>query len=227
MAIFKPVPFEPYGARRKAVRVPRWLTLLLTGIVLGAGGLFYIQERYLPPRLSPSESAALRTNFEQADTERKALKSQLAETSRKLDTALAEKTSTTELLNKERKALEPLRSEIAALVAVLPPDPRGGAVEVRGGQVSTRDGKLDYAVVLTREKAAKPLNAQMKLTLAGEAAKGGESNIAMDPVPVTIGSHEIARGSATLPAGFKPRQATIQVVDGAGKPLGMRVLLVR
>ena len=227
MAIFKPVPFEPYGARRKAVRVPRWLTLLLLGIVLGAGGLFYIQERYLPPRLSPSESAALRTNFEQADTERKALKGQLAETSKKLEAALAEKASTTDLLNKERKALEPLRSDLAALVAVLPPDPRGGSVEVRGGNLSARDGKLDYAVVLTRDKAARPLNAQMKLTVNGEAAKGGESNIAIDPVPVTIGSQEIARGSAALPAGFRPRQATIQVVDAAGKLLGMRVLLVR
>ena len=225
--MFKPVPFEPYGSRRKGVRFPRWLTFLLAGIVVGAGGLFYVQERYLPPRLSPSESAALRTNFEQADTERKALKGQLAETSKKLDTVLAEKATTTDLLNKERKALEPLRSEIAALVAVLPPDPRGGAVEVRGGQVSTRDGKLDYAVVLTRDKAAKPLNAQMKLTLAGDASKGGESNIAIDPIPVTVGSHEIARGTANLPAGFKPRQATIQVLDAAGKPLGMRVLLVK
>jgi hypothetical protein len=225
--MFKPVPFDPYGSRRKAVRVPRWLTFLVVGIVLGAGGLFYVQERYMPPRLSPSESAALRTNFEQADTERKALKGQLAETSKRLDTALAEKATTAELLNKERKALEPLRTEIAALVAVLPPDPRGGSVEVRGGQMSARDGKLDYAVVLTREKAAKPINAQMKVTLAGEAAKGGESNITIDPVPVTIGSHEIARGTAALPAGFQPRQATLQVVDGSGKPLGMRVLLVK
>ncbi len=225
--MFKPVPFEPYGSRRKAVRVPRWLTFLLTGIVLGAGGLFYVQERYLPPRLSPSESAALRSNFEQADTERKALKGQLAETSKKLDTALAEKATTTELLNKERKALEPLRTDLAALVAVLPPDPRGGSVEVRGGNLSARDGKLDYAVVLTREKAAKPLNAQMKLTVSGEAAKGGESKYRDRSGSVTIGSQEIARGSAALPAGFRPRQATIQVLDGAGKPLGMRVLLVR
>jgi hypothetical protein len=225
--MFKPVPFDPYGSRRKSVRVPRWLTFLLIGVVLGAGGLFYVQERYLPQRLSPSESATLRANFEQADTERKALKGQLAETSKKLETALAERASTAELLNKERKALEPLRNEIAALVAVLPPDPRGGAVEVRGGHVSTRDGKLDYAVVLTREKAAKPMNAQMKMIVAGEAGKGGESNVAIDPVPVTIGSHEVARGSAALPAGFRPRQATIQIVDGAGKPLGMRVLLVK
>ena len=225
--MFKPVPFEPYGSRRKAVRVPRWLTFLLLGIVLGAGGLFYIQERYLPPRLSPSESKELRTNFEQADTERKALKGQLTETSKKLETALADKASTTDLLAKERKALEPLRSDLAALVAVLPPDPRGGAVEVRGGNLSARDGKLDYAVVLTRDKAARPLNVQMKLTVNGEAAKGGESTIAIDPVPVTVTNHEIARGSAALPAGFRPRQATIQVLDAAGKPLGMRVLLVR
>jgi hypothetical protein len=36
------------------------------------------------------------------------------------------------------------------------------------------------------------------------------------------------RGSQALPDGFKPRETTIQVLDRvAGKPLGMRVMLVK
>src|SRR5439155_11951312 len=48
----KAVIFEPYGRRRSRRTVPRWLVLLLSGIVVGAGGVVFVQERYLPPRLS-------------------------------------------------------------------------------------------------------------------------------------------------------------------------------
>ena len=55
----KPVVLS-YGARRQRWRPPRWLVLLLSGIVIGAAGLWFVQERYLPPRLSASETARLR-----------------------------------------------------------------------------------------------------------------------------------------------------------------------
>ena len=42
------------------------------------------------------------------------------------------------------------------------------------------------------------------------------------------GSHEVLRGSAPLPAGFRPKETTIQVMDRAGgRSLGRRVMLVR
>src|SRR5438270_716687 len=34
----KPIVFDPYGRRRRGLRVPRWLVLLLLGGALGAGG---------------------------------------------------------------------------------------------------------------------------------------------------------------------------------------------
>jgi len=42
---FKPTP---YGATRKKRRIPRWLILMLTGIVLGAGGVLFVQTSYGP-----------------------------------------------------------------------------------------------------------------------------------------------------------------------------------
>jgi hypothetical protein len=84
-------------------------------------------------------------------------------------------------------------------------------------------------VVLLREGSPrKPLAGVMQLTVAGESAGGAPATLALKPITLNLGSHEVMRGSLPLPDGFKPRQTTVQVLDRpAGKPLGMRVLLVR
>jgi hypothetical protein len=116
-----------------------------------------------------------------------------------------------------------------ALIAALPPDPRGGAVEVRAGRFAAEDGKLAYELVFTRDKDGnKPLTGVMQLHVAGQTARGTETTVALKPVDLSIGSHALVRGSLPLPEGFKPRQATVQVLESAGgKALGMRVMLVR
>ena len=86
----KPIPFEPYGRRRKRWRLPRWLVLLLVGTTIGAAGVVIVQERYLPPRLSAGESATLRNTLEEANTERQRLKGELATTAKQRDSALAD-----------------------------------------------------------------------------------------------------------------------------------------
>jgi len=225
----KPVVLESYGRRRKRGRPPRWLVLLLSGVAIGAIGVVVLQERYLPPRLSPSESAKLRESYETADAERLRLQQNLGETSQKLNAALSEKTKLSEDLNTSRATTERLREDLSAVVAALPPDPRGGTVEVRAGRITTRGGMLVYDVVLTRERAgAKPMAGVLQLIVAGEPARGFETTVALKPVTLALGSHEIVRGSQPLPEGFKPRETTIRVLDRpAGNSLGMRVMLVK
>jgi hypothetical protein len=225
----KPVVLESYGSRRKRGRPPRWLVLLLSGMVVGAVGVVVVQERYLPPRLSPSESAKLRNDYEEADTERLRLKNELGETTSKLSAALAEKKSLAEELMASRATTERQREDMNAVVAALPPDPRGGGVEVRAGRFTTRGGMLVYDVVLTRERSgSKPLAGVMQLLVAGVPAKGPETTVALKPITLALGTHEIVRGSQPLPEGFKPRETTIQVLDRAGgKPMGMRVMLIK
>ena len=64
------IPFNPYGSRRSRWRMPRWLVLLLVGIAIGAGGLFFAQQRYLPARRSAADSAELRGAYDTADSAR-------------------------------------------------------------------------------------------------------------------------------------------------------------
>jgi hypothetical protein len=225
----KPVLFDPYGSQRKRRGLPSWLWLLLIGTLAGATGVIYLQERVLPRRLSQTESADLRRAYDEADAERKRLRAELEGTKQQLGAALAEKTKLGTELSASRSATDDLRADIASLVATLPPDPRDNGVEVRAGRFSADGNALDYDVVLTRDRTgAKPFTGVLQLVVAGEAARGGASTVNAKPVPVSIRGHEIVRGRVPLPEGFKPLQTTVQVLDReAGKPLGMRVMLVR
>ena len=225
----KPVVFERYGRQRSRWRLPRWLLLLLLGATVGSGGLFLLQERYLPPRLSANESTALRSAFAQADSERQRLQRELGETGKQLATALADKKRQDAELAAPHATAQRLRDDLAAVIGALPPDPRGGTVEVRAGRFAAQAGALAYDVVLTRERAAgAPLAGVMQLSVAGASARGVETSVTLKPVDLSIGSHEIVRGRQPLPEGFRPRQATVQVLDRAGgTPLGMRVMLVK
>ena len=225
---FKPVAYEPFGRRRSRWHVPPWLALLLSGVAAGALGLAVVQERYLPARLTADASAKLRSAFEQADAERQRLTNQLATTSAQLEKSLAEKKAMSEEYASSHATVERAREDVSAVIAALPPDPRGGVVAVRAAAFTAKGGMLAYNVVLTRENAAgKPLAAVMQLLVTGLSARGGETTLALKPVPLSIGSQEVMRGSLALPEGFRPRQTSIQLLDRTGgKLLGMRVMLV-
>ncbi len=225
----RPVPFNPYGRRRSRWRLPRWLVLLLVGAAVGAGGVVYVQERHLPARLSASASTDLRSAFAQADAERTQLRTRADDADRRLAAAVSEKKGLADDLAASRATAERLRDDVASAAAALPPDPRGGSVEVRAGRFTAKGGLLAYEVVLTRDRAAaKPMPGVLQLVVAGQSARGVETSIALKPVSLSIGSVDVVRGSLPLPDGFKPRQTTVQVLDkSAGKALGMRVMAVR
>jgi hypothetical protein len=88
---------------------------------------------------------------------------------------------------------------------------------------------LAYDVVLTRERPkTNATPGLMQFVVAGQAARGAETTLTLPPIALDAGGLQILRGSQALPEGFRPRQATVQVLDRpAGKMLGMRVLLVK
>jgi len=224
----KPIAFDPYGRRRRRGRPPRWLVLLLVGTALGAGGLFFAQERFLPPRLSAAAGAELRNAYDTAEAARARLTSQLTYTTQRLDAAVAEKKKATDESAASRALVEGLRGDLGAVIASLPPDPRGGAVEIRAARFAVKGAALNYDVLLTRERGAKPLPGTLQFAVAGASARGMPMSFSPPASTVTIAGHEVARGSLALPAGFKPNQVTVQVLDRpGGKALGMRVLVVK
>ena len=224
----KPVVLDRYGSRRSRRRLPSWLVLLLLGIGVGAAGVVLVQERYLPPRLSAAASTELRAAYSQADAERQRLAAELETATQQRAAAESDKAKLAAELADSRANAERQRGAVSALVAALPPDPRGGMVEIRAGKLAAKGGQLAYELVLTSQRsAARPLSGVLQLVVAGESSSGTSRSVDLKPIPLTIAGHEIARGSAPLPDGFKPRRVTIQVLDApGGRVLGMRVLLV-
>ena len=233
--MFRPVAFHPHGGRRARRRVPRWLLLLTGGIVAGAGGLLVVQHRYLPPRLSAEDSARLQSAYAEADRERQQLQASLNDTQRRLQALSEERSRLQTTLQTEREVLGGLRGELASLIETLPPDPRGGAVQVRQARFSTAGGRLQYDVLLSRPRGtvggsgtAAPLQAVMQLVVAGSPRQGAETRVRLDPLPITLHAVDTLKGSVVLPEGFSARQAAVHVLDQpGGRLLGMRLMTVK
>ncbi|WP_298828515.1 hypothetical protein [uncultured Piscinibacter sp.] len=223
----KPVVLS-YGRPRSRWSLPPWLVLLILGAAAGAAGVIYVQEKHLPPRLSASASTELRTAYEQAEAERSRLAADLAETTKKLDAALADSKRLADDLAAARDGAEKLRQDLEFTAEALPPDPRGGVVEVRAARMLRKGAALAYEVALTRSGGSKPMNAVVQLAVAGTGANGAELRVVGKPLPISIGSQEVVRGTHALPDGFVPRQTSITVLDRPeGRQLGMRVMLVK
>lgn len=224
----KPVVFDPYRRHRKGWRPPRWLLLLAFGGALGVAAVLYAQQRLLPPRLSAAESDALRQRFAQADAERTRLEAEAAALQQRLRAAEATAQQRGAELAGAQQSAAALREDLDGLVRTLPPDPRGGDVEVRAARLAAGDGTLDYDLVLTRRRGtAKPVNGVLRFVVAGATRGGKAATITLEPVAVQLGRQEVVSGSARLPPDFTPRETTVQLTDRAGgRALGMRVLRV-
>jgi len=207
--------------------MPRWLMLMLLGIGLGVGGVLYVQERHLPPRLSADASAQLRESFERADAERRRLQAELIATSDRLRGTLEESKRLSSEAGARAETVKRLQQDIASLVASLPPDPRRAPVAVRAASFEVQGNTLAYSVVLSRERAGtNPFGGVMQLVVAGASGRATDT-VALPPVPVSVGLYDTLRGTLPLPQGFKPRQTTIQILDKVGgKLMGLRVINV-
>jgi hypothetical protein len=205
------------------------LVLLVTGIAIGVGVVVFIQERYLPPRLSAADSAQLRQSFDRAERERQRLSNELDATSERLKAAVAEKSTLSTDLASSKQTIERLRAQLGSLVAALPPDPRGGVVQVRSANFSASAGALVYEVLLTRARSGgQPFSGVMQFAVTGNSGRGTETTVTLKPVEISLDTFESLRGSLPLPEGFVPREAMVRVLDRPdGRQFGMRVLPVK
>jgi hypothetical protein len=201
--------------------------LLLVGLATGIGGTLYIQERHLPPRLSAGESANLRDSLSKAEAERTSLRDQLADTETKLAASLAEGKRLADEGAARQQTVAALRDDVDFLLGALPPDPRGGAVEIRAARFRNARNALDYEIALVAGKG-RMTGAVVELVVTADATKANPALVTLAPIALPAAGTAVLRGGAALPDGFAPNQCAIRVLDRpGGQLLGMRLINVR
>ncbi len=222
--------FRPtaYGHSRRRRGIPRWLVLLLTGIVLGAGGLLFLQKSYGPTRLTVEQSEQLHYDLNSANMDKQRLQSQLNQHVQELKEAHARIQSQEAALNERQAEIDRLSSDVALFTETAPEDPRGTSPGIRAVSFNFADGQLDYHILVMQDAdKAQPFKGEVTLTAAGRYSNGRNGNEELAPFPVSLERYTHLQGTVEVPEGFTPREVTIQIrAEGSDRVSAMRVIRV-
>ncbi len=219
--VFKPVPYQ---RQRQAWRPPKWLLLLLLGTGIGAGGLWYSQETYLPKRLSVLDSMKLEADMKTAIVERDKSRADLKAATEKMDKALADSKKAQTDLATALVTTNRLQKDLSQFVLALPPDPRGGEIGIRAGSFSPAAGQLAYNVIFTRPSKGNVFRGVMQLIVSGQKAGGLNATAQLQPVVMELDGYQQLSGTLALPDGMVAREVTVRVLRAAGGDMvSMRV----
>ncbi|TFL13965.1 hypothetical protein CSC67_07245 [Pusillimonas caeni] len=234
MALFssnKRVVFQPtaYGSTRRRRGIPRWLVLILTGIVLGAGGLLFLQKSYGPPRLTAEESERLHQDLNSANIDKQRLQSQLAQQTRDLEEARSTLSGQDGRLEQLQTRVNSLQEDIQMLVKDIPPDPRGTSPGIRAAELTSQSGTLNYQVlVMQDDPSAATFEGRITFVVEGRYPNGRSNTITLDPVEFNVDHYKYVKGSAPLPDGMTGRLVTIRITQGeATRLVATRTIRVR
>lgn len=223
-AAFKPSVYQP---SKRARRMPRWLGVMLVGIVLGAGGVLFLQANYGPTRLTAAQSEQLQSELNAITLDRQRLKTQLGEATTQRDThETALNQATTELADARSRA-QKAEQDLQIFQDLVPPDPRGTDIGVRSGSFSRAPGKIRYQVLLMKDSKGETFKGTLRLEVRGVYRNGRAGAVDLDPIDVTLGRYQVAQGIADIPEGFTPNAVRIQVLDPAERQQAMRLYYVR
>jgi len=223
---FKPSVYET--SSRRSRRMPRWLVLLLFGIIVGAGGLWLLQTSYGPQRLTVLESRQLSDEVNRLMQDSLRLQNELDKLEHDLAQERSNQASMATELARAQAALEPLEADIALFTAAMPPDPRGGPIGVHAASFTRRGNQLTYHVLIMQDNANRQAFTG-KLTMAAEGrhANGRVETLTLDAQAVSLGRYQHITGEAALPAGFVATRVTVRVLDSEERQRAMRILNVR
>lgn len=222
--------FRPtaYGSTRRKRRIPRWLVLMLAGVVIGAGGLLFLQKSYGPTRLTVEQSEQLHYDLNSANLERQRLQSELNQRTHDLKQAQASLEDQTARTGKARGRMETLQEDIERFLSAMPPDPRGTSPGIRAADFRNQDGALHYAVLVMQDKEkAQLFKGEMELVVEGRYRNGRAGHVTLPAVEVALERYTHLSGEAALPENFNPRQVTIRITpEGSKKLAATRTILV-
>lgn len=220
--------FRPtaYGTSRRR-GIPRWLVLMLTGIVLGAGGLLFLQKSYGPTRLTVEQSEQLHYDLNSANMDKQRLQTQLNQHIQELKEANTRIQSQEVALRERQAEIDKLTSDVALFVETAPEDPRGTSPGIRAVTFNFEDGQLDYHILVMQDTGSGPFTGEVTLVAAGRYSNGRNGTEELAPFPISLERYAHLQGTVEVPEGFTPREVTIQIrAKGSERVSAMRVIRV-
>lgn len=219
-----------YGYSRRKRRIPRWLMLMLVGIIIGVGGVLFVQESYGPARLTAEESERLHFELNAATSEAQRLQTELGQAQRELSQAKETIAIQNEQISAHDAIVTSLEQDIMLFAEIAPEDPRGTSPGIRAARFTyPGNEQLSYEILLMQNDTnAEEFSGEMHFNVMGRYSNGRTGYIDLDPIPVSLGYYLHAHGNTELPAGFSPRQVTVQVYpEGSERVAAKRILNVR
>lgn len=227
---FRPTP---YGYTRRSRGIPRWLLLLITGVVLGAGGVLFLQRSYGPQRLTIEQSEQLRMDLNTANLEGQRLTAESKKLHETLAQAEHKEKASAQKAAQLRKQANDMEAGVAGLIEAIPADPRKGTPGVRAGDVVLSQDGLHYRILLIQDPPkdqAEPSNLRgtVKLVAMGSYPNGNRGHQDVASQPLDMGRYTVVSGVwADMAKGFRPFQLTIQIsLDGSDKVTATRTFRV-
>lgn len=214
--------FQPtaYGNSRRSRRIPRWLVLMLSGIVLGAGGLLFLQKSYGPTRLTVEQSEQLHYDLNSSTIDKQRLQSQFNQQAHDLKQSTAKVQEQEVQLKEAQTQVAKLTGEVQLFADAMPADPRGTSPGIRAATFTSADGQLHYQILVMQDEGkTQTFSGEMELVVAGRYANRKSGSIDLPPFNVELQRYSHVGGSAALPEGFVPRQVTIKITEQGSKKL--------
>jgi hypothetical protein len=223
--VFKPTA---YGTTRRSRRVPRWLMLMLTGVVLGSGGLLFLQKSYGPTRLTVEQSEQLHYELNSIKMDKQRLQTQVGQQTRELADLRGKLDAQTKEVQEARAFVDKAKGDLQIFIAAMPADPRGTSPGIRAATFRDAKGQLEYEILVMQDEGkTERFSGEVELVVAGRYTNGRNGNIEIPPFGIELERYTHTQGTAPLPEGFTPRQVTIKVTrEGSPKQVATRTIRV-
>ncbi|WP_432786843.1 hypothetical protein AAEX37_00902 [Oligella sp. MSHR50489EDL] len=226
---FKPSVYET-GRRRKR-GMPRWLVILFTGVIIGAGGYWFLQTNYGPTRITVEESQQLNQQIINLNQEQYALQARGDELSQNLQQTETENGRLLAQYQEAEAKITQLNQEIDLLRRAIPQDPGGTPVGLRHATLTAELGKLHYDLLLMkRQDQAADINVTIETAVEGRYRNGRLGRTSPEPFNATVGTMSQLSGELEFDEGQRTLTATVVTFTvknaASGEVLGRRTFNV-
>lgn len=212
-AVFKPSVYESSNSRR-GKRMPRWMVILFTGIIIGAGGFWFLQTNYGPKRLSVEESNNLTNEISALTQEKQRLQAELEKKSLDFDALEKNNSAQGNTLKSSQARIQQLTADLELIKKAIPADPSGNPIGIRAAEFEPEMGKLGYKLLIMKRDDSDPdIKGQLEFIVEGRYRNGKTGYAEIPPSEINVGAFQQISDTLTLPPTLTPRKVTVRIRD--------------